>query len=157
MAERAIRPFWMHQLVEYVIGLALLVQGMQDPQPVVPSAAGILVLLNAAAVRGPMGAFKFIGRRVHRWLDLIVFGLLAAAALQPWVAVEFTGRLILLVVLVPLGFLWFYTDWEERPGRRARRAAEGSERSADLGASAGRLAGNAWVAGKRAVKKRSEG
>ena len=52
MGERALRPFWIHQLVEYIIGLALIGQGMQDPQPLVPTAAGVLVLVNAAAVRG---------------------------------------------------------------------------------------------------------
>jgi hypothetical protein len=156
MAERAMRPFWIHQLVEYVIGLAVLAQGMQEPEPLLPSVAGVVIILNAAAVRGPMGAFKFIGRATHRWLDLAVAVALAVVALQPWVAIDVTGRLLLLAVLLPLGFLWFYTDWDERPARAARRAEQAGDRSADLGRSAGRLAGNAWVAGKRAVKKRSE-
>ena len=156
MGERAIRPFWLHQLVEYIVGVAVLAQGMQDPEPVIPSLAGILIILNAAAVRGPMGAFKFIGRRVHRWLDVGVGALLALAALQPWAPIEFTGRVMLLGVLVPLGFSWFYTDWHERPGRRARRVEAAGQRSGDVGRSAGRLAGNAYVAGKRAIKKRSE-
>ena len=149
------RPFWIHQLVEYIIGLALIGQGMQDPEPLVPAAAGVLVLVNAAAVRGPMGAFKFIGRRLHRWLDVVVGALLAFGALQPWVEVEFTGRAIMLVMLLPLGFLWFYTDWEERPGRAQRRAQRATAKD-DLGRTAGRLAGSAYVAGKRAIKKRSE-
>ena len=81
---------------------------------------------------------------------------LATAALQPWVPIEFTGRAILLGVLVPLGFLWWYTDWEERTGRRRRRTEQGSQRSDDIGRAAGRLAANAYVAGRRAIKKRSE-
>lgn len=150
------RPFWIHQLVEYLIGVALIAQGMQDPSPVVPTVAGVLIVVNAAAVRGPLGAFKFIGRKLHRWLDLLVGAALAFGACQPWVAVEFTGRAILLAVLLPLGFSWYYTDWEERAGRRSRRSATGSDRSEELGKSAGRVAANAWLAGKRAVKKRSE-
>lgn len=151
------RPFWIHQLVEYVIGLALIAQGMQDPEPLVPTAAGVLVLVNAAAVRGPMGAFKLIGRRVHRWLDVVVGVVVAAGAVQPWVPVEFTGRGIMLIMLVPLGFLWFYTDWAERPARRDRRAAAAAGGRGDqVGRTAGRLAGSAWVAGRNAVKKRSE-
>lgn len=150
------RPFWVHQLVEYVIGLALIAQGMQDPAPIVPTAAGVLVLVNAAAVRGPMGAFKFIGRRAHRWLDVVVGALLVLGAVQPWADVEVTGRGILLIMLLPLGFLWFYTDWEERPGRRQRRAERAAGgKGDDLGRTAGRLAGNAYVAGKQAIKKRS--
>lgn len=156
MAERALRPFWVHQLVEYVVGLALIVQGMQDAEPVLPTLAGVLIMVNAAAVRGPLGAFKLIGRRLHRWLDLPVAAAIVVAAVQPWVAIEFTGRAILLIVLLPLGFLWYYTDWEERAGRKARRRSQAGDTGADFGGRAGRLAGNAWVAGKRAVKKRSE-
>lgn len=156
MGERALRPFWIHQLVEYIIGLALIAQGMQDPEPLVPTLAGVVVLVNAAAVRGPMGAFRFIGRAAHRWLDLLVAAAILAAAVQPWVAVEVTGRAIMLVMLLPLGFLWFYTDWEERPGRRQRRESVASGRGDDLGRTAGRLAGSAFLAGKKAIKKRSE-
>ena len=36
MGERAMRPFWVHQLAEYLIGIALVAQGMQDISPVVP-------------------------------------------------------------------------------------------------------------------------
>jgi hypothetical protein len=156
MGERAMRPFWIHQMVEYIIGLALIGQGMQDPDPLVPTLAGVVVLVNAAAVRGPLGAFKFIGRKMHRWLDLLVGVAIAFAALQPWVAVEFTGRGLMLIMLLPLGFLWFYTDWEERPGRRQRRAERATGTGDQLGRTAGRLAGSAYVAGKNAVKKRSE-
>lgn len=156
MADHALRPFWMHQFVEYIVGVAVLVQGLQDPQPIIPSLAGVLIIVNAAAVRGPLGAFKLIGRRVHRWIDPVVAVAIVVAALQPWVSVEFTGRAILLIVLLPLGFLWYYTDWEERAGRKARRRSQAGDTGADFGGRAGRLAGNAWVAGKRAVKKRSE-
>ena len=156
MGERAIRPFWMHQLVEYLVGIALVAQGIQDPEPLLPASAGVLILVNAAAVRGPLGALDFIGRRLHRWLDVLVGAVLVFAAVQPWQPIEFTGRAVLLGVLVPLGFLWWYTDWEERAGRNRRRTEQGSERSADVGRTAGRFAANAYVAGRRAIKKRSE-
>jgi hypothetical protein len=156
MGERAMRPFWIHQLVEYIVGLALIAQGMQDPDPLVPTLAGVVVLVNAAAVRGPMGAFRFIGRAAHRWLDVFVGGAIAFAAVQPWAEVELTGRALMLIMLLPLGFLWFYTDWEERPGRKQRRAERATGRGDDLGRTAGRLAGSAYVTGKKAIKRRSE-
>ena len=156
MGERAMRPFWIHQLAEYVIGLALIAQGMQDPAPLVPTLAGALVLVNAAAVRGPLGAFRFIGRGVHRWLDVVVGAAIALAAIQPGFEVEVTGRAIMLVMLLPLGFLWCYTDWDERRERRARRVARGSDRGDELGRTAGRLVGTAFTAGRNAVRKRSE-
>lgn len=156
MADRAMRPFWVHQFTEYVVGLALIMAAFSDVQPLVPAAIGALVLVNAACVRGPLGAFTFISRRVHRWLDVVVMVAILVAAVQPWADVAITGRVVLLVLLVPLGFLWYYTDWDERPQRRRRRQEAASASSGDIGRSAGRLAGNAWLAGKRAVKKHTE-
>lgn len=155
MADRAMRPFWIHQLAEYLIGVALIASGFQDPQPLVPVLAGIVVMANTSIARGPLGAFRLVGRSVHRWLDLVVIAAIVVGALQPWLAVEVTGRAVMLIIVVPLGFLWFYTDWAERKQRSERRA-ERAQRGNDLGRAAGRVAGNAYLAGKRAVKKRSE-
>lgn len=148
------RPFWIHQLAEYLIGIALVAQGLQEQDALVPATAGTLVVLNVAVTRGPLGAFKWIGRRAHRWLDLVVMAAVAFGALQPWAAVGSGGRVIMLLMLVPLGFLWFYTDWAERRERRERRAERAVTGDA-VGRSAGRLAGNAYLAGRRAVRKRS--
>lgn len=156
MSDRAQRPFWLHQFTEYIIGFALIVFGFQDPDPVVPAVAGVLVLVNAAVVSGPLGAFRLVGRRVHKWLDLAVMALLIFAASQRWVDASALGRLVMVVIVVPYAFLWWYTDWDERAGRRARReAAAGEGRSEDRGRSAGRAAASAYLAGKRAIKKHS--
>lgn len=150
------RPFWVHQMAEYLIGIALVAQGMQDISPVVPSVAGALVMVNTAIARGPLGAFRLVRRGVHRWLDVVVMAMIAIGAAQPWVDVEVVGRLMMLVMLVPLGFLWFYTDWAERKDRQARRAAQAGSTGDAVGRAAGRIAANAYLSGKRAVKKRSE-
>jgi len=118
----------------------------------IPAIAGIAVIFNVAIVRGPLGAFKWVGRTLHRWLDLLVMVGILVAALQPWFTVPSGGRLIMLVMLVPLGFLWFYTDWAERVSRRERRAERAGVQSDAVGRSAGRLAGNAF----KAIKKRSQ-
>jgi hypothetical protein len=154
MAERAMRPFWIHQLAEYLIGIALVSQGLSDPQPLVPTFAGALVVVNAAIVTGPLGAFKMIGRSVHRWMDVAVMIVLAVGALQPWFDVSSAGRAVMLLILIPLGFLWFYTDWAERASRRQRRAAAAGPTGEQVGKVAGRLAGSAYSSAKAAVKKR---
>ncbi len=156
MGERAMRPFWVHQLAEYLIGISLVAQGMQDISPLVPSLAGALVMVNASIVRGPLGAFKFVNRRVHRWLDIVMMVLIAVGVAQPWIEVEATGRLIMAVMLVPLGFLWFYTDWAERADRKQRRVAAAGSTGDAVGRSAGRIAANAYLTGKNAIKKRSQ-
>ena len=156
MADRAMRPFWIHQLAEYLIGIALVAQGFQDPEPLVPAVAGVLVMTNAAVVRGPLGAFRLVGRRVDRWLDVVVMAAVLFGALQPWLPVEITGRAVMLIILVPLGFLWFYTDWAERRQRKERRVDNAGQTGEQVGRSAGRLAANAYVAGRKAVKKRTQ-
>jgi hypothetical protein len=155
MGERAMRPFWVHQMAEYLIGAALVAQGMQDREPLVPSLAGALIVVNAAIVHGPLGAFKWVGRRQHRWLDLAVMITVVFGVVQPWLEVTSAGQIVMLVMLLPLGFLWFYTDWAERPARRQRRVDRAGPNSASMGRSAGRAAGTAYSAARAAVRRRS--
>ena len=49
--ERVQRPFWMHQIVEYVLGVALIMTAVQQPEPAIPALMGLLILLNAARRR----------------------------------------------------------------------------------------------------------
>jgi hypothetical protein len=156
MGERAMRPFWIHQFAEYLIGIALVSQGLQDTEPLIPTLAGAVVVVNAAIVTGPLGAFRVIGRSLHRWLDVGVMAAIAVAALQPWVAVASAGRATMLVVLLPLGFLWFYTDWAERVRRKDRRAASTGPTGEQVGKTAGRLAGTAFTSARSAIKKRQQ-
>jgi len=39
--ERARRPFWIHQIVEYMIGIALIAAAIQQPKPAVPAVMGL--------------------------------------------------------------------------------------------------------------------
>ena len=149
------RPFWVHQMAEYLIGAALVTQGMQDREPLVPSLAGALIVVNASVVHGPLGAFKWIRRGQHRWLDVVVMMAIVVGVAQPWLDVTSAGQVVMLVMLLPLGFLWFYTDWAERPARRRRRVERAGPSSASMGRSAGRAAGNAYSAAKSAVRRRS--
>ena len=150
------RPFWLHQAAEYLIGIAVVATAIQDPKPVVPSIVGVLVILNAAIVRGPLGAFKWFGRRVHRWIDLFLMIVILLVVFQPFADVPITGRGVMLLALVPYAFLWFYTDWAERPARKERRAAVAGETGEKIGRSAGRLAGSGYLAAKQAIKKRTD-
>ncbi len=152
MGERALRPFWIHQLAEYLIGVALVAQGLQSPEPLVPAILGVVVIVNIAVVRGPLSAFGWVGRRTHRWLDLVVMVAIAAAVVQPWIESDSGARVVMAILLGPLGFLWFYTDWAERKGRKDRRAAQAGQSSAQVGRVAGRVAGNAY----NAIKARSK-
>jgi hypothetical protein len=144
------RPFWMHQLVEYIIGLILVATGLQGPEPLVPAVVGGVVVLNAAVAIGPLGAFRLVGRRLHRVLDLVAIGIVVAASVQPWVDVDVGTRAIMIAIAFVYGFVWFYSDFAEKQARQQRRAAAATgDRGEDLGRTAGRLAGNAVTAWRR--------
>ena len=156
MGERAMRPFWIHQAAEYLIGIAVVATAIQDPEPLVPSIVGVLVILNAAVVRGPLGAFRWFGRAVHRWIDLVLMIVILGLVVQPFADVPITGRGVMLLALVPYAFLWFYTDWAERPARKDRRAATAGDTGERIGRSAGRLAGSGYLAAKQAIRKHTD-
>jgi uncharacterized membrane protein len=134
-------------MVEYLLGIILVMQGLQMPQPVIPASAGVLVLVNAAIAIGPVSAFRLVGRAAHRVADLVVIALVVALALQPWVQVDVGTRGTMLVIAGILGVVWFYTDFAERAERRTRREASAGPRSEEIGRGAGRFAGmavNQW-------------
>ena len=151
--ERVQRPFWMHQLVEYVLAFALIMTSIQQPEPRVPALMGLLILVNAALVAGPAGAFKLVPRRLHKWLDLVVIGLLVLMSVQPWFEVDESGRIIMIGIAVVMAFIWFHSDFTERAERKAAKAAARAEReplnSTNVGNTAGRYVGHGVNTAKR--------
>jgi hypothetical protein len=154
--ERARRPFWMHQLVEYLIGIVLISAAIQMLEPAIPAVLGLVVLLNAAVATGPAGAFRLVSRSVHRRLDVAVMVLLAAAAVQPWLSLDTTSRLLLGAISFVLFFVWFHTDFDDRRTRAARRADRARPASEDVGRHAGRLVGDTVNSFKRWKETRDQ-
>ena len=154
--ERARRPFWMHQVVEYLVGIGLISASVQLPEPAVPALLGLLVILNAAVAKGSAGAFRLVGRRLHRTLDLVVIGILAFVVFQPWLSIDITSRMLIGAIAFILCFVWFYTDFAEqrtRAERKAQRSAEKAARgptdSTEIGRRAGRLVGGTVNSARR--------
>jgi len=147
--DRVLRPFWLHQAAEYLLGLVLVAQGLQSPTPVVPSLAGGLVLVNAACVDGPISAFHWFSRGLHKTLDLVVIAVIALGAALPFLDVDNTTRIVMLVVAVILGVVWLNSSFTKAA---PRTRAEMVDRSEAIGRGAGRIAGNI----ARAVRDRSK-
>jgi len=132
------RPFWLHQLAEYVIGFAAIATGFQSPNPLAPSLMGGLVLINAAIADGPFGAFRWVGRRRHRIADWVVLVLMIAlTALVPG---DLSARLVQGALIVVLGVVVLGTQYAEPAERRAQRA-NGSGTALYFGRRAGRTLG----------------
>jgi hypothetical protein len=141
------RPFWMHQLVEYILGGTLVASGLQSPTPLVPSTAGGIVMLHAAITIGPLGAFRVITRRAHRVIDVAVITGELLAAVQPWFKLESATRMVVVAIAVVHLFVWWKSSFAER-AKTPRVSAEGG-RSTEVGRIAGRLVGNGVNAVRR--------
>ncbi len=141
------RPFWMHQVVEYILGGALVASGLQSPTPLVPSVLGAIVMLNAAITIGPVGAFRLIRRRLHRLIDVVVIVGEFTAGVQPWISLQTETRVTIIGIAIVHVFVWWQTNYAER-AKSLSVSAEGG-RSAEVGRIAGRLVGNGVNAVRR--------
>jgi hypothetical protein len=137
----------MHQLVEYILGGSMIAAGLQSPTPLVPSVVGGIVMLHAAITIGPLGAFRMLGRRLHRYMDVGVMALEVIAGVQPWIDIDSGTRFLVVGIAVVHLFVWWNTNFAMRVPS-ARISAEGG-RSTEVGRIAGRLVGNGVNAVRR--------
>jgi hypothetical protein len=150
MAATAKRPFWMHQLVEYILGGSMVASGLQSPTPAVPAVLGTIIMLHAAMTIAPMGAFRIITRGVHRVIDVVVITFEIVAGVQPWIHIDSATRIIVVGIAVVHLFVWWNTNFAMRIKSPAVSAEGG--RSTQVGRIAGRLVGN----GVNAVRRHRE-
>ncbi|MDO8363328.1 MAG: hypothetical protein Q7V88_10570, partial [Actinomycetota bacterium] len=147
MAEVGKRPFWMHQLVEYILGGALVASGLQSPTPLVPAVLGGIVLLHSAITRGALAAFRLIDRRLHRVLDPVVIALEVAGAVQPWVSVNNGTRFVIGAIALVHAVVWWGSSFTEKTkAPKGANAAAGAGARAAGGATAGAGAGGSEAA-----------
>lgn len=134
---RGWRPFWLHQGAEYLVALVLVASGLQSPDPLWPSLAGGLVLINTAFSGPPLGAFHVVGRPLHRRLDLAVIVVLVVAAALPFLEIDAASRLTMVVVAVVLAVVWWSTNFALAHRRPA--TVPGRIDADTIGRTAGRL------------------
>lgn len=144
------RSFWVHQAAEYMIGVALVASGLQSPSPTVPAVLGGIVIVNAAVVDGPLGAFRAVGRRVHRVADVVVLALLFAGVV--WPGVDAATRLVVGGLGIVMAFVVAKTNYTE-VGRRSRVASADAAGNASRGEQVGRTAGRLTARGVQSARK----
>ena len=137
------RSFWLHQLAEYVVGGALLATGLQSPKPLIPVIVGTLIVLNAAIVDAPFGAFRLVGRRLHRILDYIVLGVAIVACAAP--GMDVSTRLVQILIVIVLAVVVWRTDYSAPLPKVKQAVSPSPEGKADeIGRLAGHTAGT-WA------------
>ena len=154
-------PFWIHQIVEYGIGVMLIFQAVQSPRPVIPLFAGLAVVVLAATADGPAACFAVVPRPVHRILDVIVLVGLLVVAVVFGDDMGGAGQILLVLGALSLGVLTLRSDYRPKTARvKAERppAQEvGSERAETIGRGAGRLVGRGVQEYRRRRPGRSTG
>ncbi len=116
-------PFWIHQLVELLLGGLLLVEGARTGQhTAVLVSLGAVLLLLALCSDGALGAWTWIGRRLHRVLDLVVAAVLALSPLLLGLD-HLLAIVILEVAAAAMVWLALRTEWRTKPKRSPKRAA----------------------------------
>ena len=87
----------MHQTAEYIVGLGLIATGFQSPEPLWPVLVGGVIVLSAALVDGPLGAWRVFSRAQHRRLDVILMGAIAVVAALPFLSIDNVTRLLMVM------------------------------------------------------------
>jgi hypothetical protein len=149
-------PFWVHQLMEYALGLALLLQAPHADLPVVLLAAGAGVIILGATARGPLAAWRGVDRRMHRRLDLAVAAVAIVVAVVFWSRLGLTSGGTLIVVALFLLLLASSVDVRERPPRTwpGRGSMPSLPKDSEQ---VGRAAGRVVVKGVQAYRNRKRG
>jgi len=112
------RGFWLHQLVEYGIAGGLIMMSAHSQSPAVPIALGIALLVNAAVADGGVSAFKWVSRRVHRYIDwLIIIMCFVSAAIAN---LDSIGRLALIALGLVEAIIVLGTNFAKKPPREQR-------------------------------------
>ena len=165
MGESGKRPFWMHQLVEYILGGALVGSGIQSPYPVMPAVLGGVIMLHAAFTRGALAAFNVIDRRIHRFIDPFIIVLVIFSAIRPWATIDDGTRFIVLGIAAVHTVVWMSSSFAEKPTKPKKQKSapaapaqssaptDPNDRSVIVGQKAGRMAASGVLFARRTKNK----
>jgi hypothetical protein len=121
----------------------LLATGLQSPKPLIPVIVGTLIVLNTAIVDAPFGAFRLVGRRLHRILDYIVLGVAIVACVAP--GMDVSTRLVQILIVIVLAVVVWRTDYSAPQPKVKQPVSPSPEGKADeIGRLAGHTAGT-WA------------
>lgn len=168
MGDAGKRPFWMHQLVEYILGGALVASGLQSPYPVMPAVLGGAIMLHAAFTRGALAAFNVIDRRIHRFIDPFIILLVIFSAIRPWAEVDEGTRVVILGIAAVHFVVWISSSFADKPKKQKKQKrvptagatpagpaapADPNDRSVVVGQKAGRMAASGVLFARRTKDK----
>jgi hypothetical protein len=138
--------FWIHQLVEYLLGILVISQAVQTDRPLLPVLVGLGIIVLAATADGPVAAFHLVPRPVHRVLDIVAIVAIAVVLVVERDAMGTTGLLFVGLAAVAMVGLVLRTNYRPKQKRAGNDAippasSPGSPKSEAYGRAAGRVVG----------------
>jgi hypothetical protein len=133
------RPFWLHQVVDYILGIVLMAQASEAPKPLVPLIVGFLVLVNAACVDGPIAAFRGLARKHHRIVDILLLLVVFAVGISGY-GLKSSNKVAFICVAVLWVVVILNSNYAEKVKRKKLAPDERSE-------AVGKMAGRAVAGG----------
>ena len=155
--------FWIHQVVEYLLGILVISQAAQTSRPVLPVLVGLAIIVLAATADGPVAAFHVVSRPVHRFLDIGMIAVIVLVIVFERDAMDTTGLLFIGLAAVTMVGLVVRTNYRRKS--RASRSSfaagaasvdpvAGGSSSASKSESYGRAAGRVVGLGVRGLRNR---
>jgi hypothetical protein len=126
-------PFWIHQVVEYLLGLLMLTQAIQTDRPLIPVLLGVAIIVLAATADGPVAAFHLVPRRLHRALDIVVLAVVVVVAVVFRDELGTSGLVFAVLAAAGLAGLVVRTDYRTRPRRITATSAPDASPSPEAG------------------------
>ena len=102
-----------------------------------PCVSAAVIIIHAAITKAPLAAFRVSNRTVHRVVDVGVIAFEVVAAVQPFVSVEATTRMIMLAIAFVHAFIWWQTSFATKPPKQPKQAAAPAAPAASAAPTAG--------------------
>ena len=115
-------PFWIHQIVEYTVAMLVASEGARSGKPLVPLIGAGVVLVLGATADGPVAAFRWVPRNVHRIADFVVAGILIVAGIVLRSAAGSVGQTVLIGGGALLVALALRTNYEPKFTKQSKPA-----------------------------------
>ena len=97
------RFLWFTQALEYLIGFALASVAAKSSTPFVPAVFAGAVIMNAAAVKAPLSAFRVTNGDIHRLIGIAISVVAIIAAVV--IDVDVSTRAMLIALAGAEGFI----------------------------------------------------
>lgn len=154
-------PFWLHQIVEYLLAIVVALAAARSDLPSVVLGAALLLGALAATADAPFAARRLVSRPHHRIADWAVGTVLVVVGVVLRKSLGGNGAFWMIAAGALVGILALRTDYSPPVSLRTRLRLDGTidaqvvaDRAHDASKVLGRVTGTAASHGRKAWRQR---